>query len=88
MSRKVRKSKSKGSAVQKTNQEYNDCSDTETLNLLIKMFGKFLRKRNKDKLKSSNKYNSKKTTDFNSLNYTCFGYGKQGHIKFECPKCC
>jgi len=44
-----------------------------------------LRKNNKDKSQSLNKYNSKKTTDFNSSSYTCFGCGKQGHIKAKCP---
>ena len=72
------------SVVQKTDQESSDCSDTNTLNLLRK-FGKFLRKNNKDKSQSINRYNFKKTTDFNFSNYTCFGCGRQRHIKVECP---
>jgi len=26
-----------------------------------------------------------KTNDSNSYNYTCFGCGKTGHIKMDCP---
>jgi len=42
-------------------------------------------KKNNHKNQSSNRYNSKKLNDFNSYNYTCFGCGKQGHIKVDCP---
>jgi len=38
-------------------------------------------KRNRNK----ERYGNKKTSDFNSNNYTCFGCGKQGHIKADCP---
>jgi len=38
-----------------------------------------------DKNQPSNRYNSKKVNEFNSTNYTCFGCGKQGHIKADCP---
>ena len=65
-------------------QDSSDCSDSETLNLLTRKFGKFLKKNNRDKSQPSNRYNSKKVNDFNSTNYTCFGYGKQGYIKVEC----
>ena len=33
----------------------------------------------------SYQYGNKKTSDFNSNNYTCFGCGEQGHIKADCP---
>jgi len=56
-----------------------------TLNLLTRKFNKFLKKNNRDKNQVSNKYNSKKVNEFNSTNYTCFGCGKQGHIKADCP---
>ncbi|XP_068500110.1 uncharacterized protein [Phaseolus vulgaris] len=69
----------------KDGYESSECSDGETLNLLTRKFGKFLKKNNKDKNQPSNKYNSKNVNEFNSINYTCFGCGKQGHIKAECP---
>jgi len=69
--------------TQKIDQDSSDCS--ETLNLLTRKFGKFLKKQSRDKVQPSNRYNNKKITYFNFLNYTCFGCGKQGHIKAECP---
>jgi len=42
-------------------------------------------KNNKDKNQPSNRYNTKNVNEFNSTNYTCFGCGKQGHIKAEYP---
>jgi len=39
----------------------------------------------KDKNQPSNRYNTKNVNEFNSKNYTCFGCGKQGHIKAEYP---
>ena len=71
-------------ATQKIDQDSRDCSDSETLNMLTRKFGKFLKKNNKDKAQPSNRYNSKKPIDFNSSNYTCFGCGKQGHTKAKC----
>jgi len=44
-----------------------------------------LKKDNRDNNQSSNRYNSKKVNELNYTNYTCFGYGKQGHIKADCP---
>ena len=55
-----------------------------TLNLLTKKIGKFLRNSNKDKSQSLNRNNPKKSSDLNYSNYTCFGCGKQEHIKIEC----
>ena len=66
-------------------QDSSECNDGETLNLLTRKFNKFLKKNNRDKNQSSNRYNSKKLNDFNSTNYTCFGCGKQGHIKADYP---
>ena len=65
-------------------QESSDESDEETLNLLTRKFNKFLKKNN-NKNQYSNRYNNKKLNDFNANNYTCFGCGKQGHIKAYCP---
>jgi len=42
-------------------------------------------KNNKDKNQPSNRYNTKNVNEFNYTSYTCFGCGKQGHIKAEYP---
>jgi len=42
-------------------------------------------KRNRNKEANKERYGNKKTSDFNSNNYTCFGCGEQGHIKADCP---
>jgi len=68
----------------KSKQESSDESDEENLSLLSRKFSKFLkRNRNKDTNKES--YGNKKSNDFNSNNYTCFGCGEQGHIKEDYP---
>ena len=72
--------------AQKVNQDSSDYSDSETLNLLTKKFGKFLKKKSREKNQPSNRYNSKKVNEFNFTNYTWFGCGKQGDIKADCPK--
>ena len=61
-----------------------DESEEENLSLLSKNFSKFL-KRKCNKEANKERYGNKKTSDFNSNNYTCFGYGEQGHIKDDCP---
>jgi len=65
-------------------QDSSDESVEETLSLLFKKFNKFL-KRNCSKESNKERYGNKKTSDFNSNNYTCFGCGEQGHIKAYCP---
>ena len=42
-------------------------------------------KRNRNKEANKERYGNKKTSDFNSNNYTCFRCGEQGHIKADCP---
>jgi len=42
-------------------------------------------KRNRNKDINKERYGNKKSNDFNSNNYICFGCGKQGHIKADCP---
>jgi len=51
--------------------------------MLTRKFSKFLRKRGKEKNQQIKRYTKK--TDLNSTNLTCFGCGKQGHIKAESP---
>ena len=52
--------------------------------MLSRKFNKFL-KRNRNKDSNKERYGNKKSNDFNSNNYTCFGCGEQGHIKADCP---
>jgi len=52
-----------------------DSSEEEKLTLLSKKFSKFL-KRNRNKESNKERYGNKKTSDFNSNNYTCFGCGE------------
>ena len=64
----------------KGKQDSSDESDEENLSLLSRKFSKFLKRNcNKDR------FGNKKSNDFNSNNYTCFGCGEQGHIKADCP---
>jgi len=78
-------SRSRQAAGNKNCQYSSDESEEETFRLLFKKFSKFLNKRN-NKSDSSNRYDNKKPTEFNTNKYTCFGCGEQGHIKTECPK--
>ena len=61
----------------KGKQESSDDSDEENLSLLSRKFSKFL-KRNPNKDNNKDRYGNKKSNDFNSNNYTCFGCGEQG----------
>ena len=59
----------------KNNQVSSDESEGETLRLLSKKFSKFLKKIcNKDSNKE--RYGNKKTSDFNTNNYTCYSCGE------------
>ena len=74
------------SAVQREDSDdenSNSCSETKTLTLLTRKFSKFLKKKGKEKSQSFKRYNNKKVD--NSTNITCFGCGKQGHKKMDCP---
>ena len=70
-------------AKHKSKQESSDERE-ENLSLLSKKFSRFL-KRNRNKEANKERYGNKRTSDFNSNNYTCFGCGEQGHIKADCP---
>jgi len=69
-------------AKHKNKQDSSD--EEENLSLLSKKFSKFL-KRNCNKESNKERYGNKKTSDFNSNNYTCFGCGEKGHTKVDCP---
>jgi len=68
----------------KSCQDSSHESDEETFSSLSKKFSKFLKKRN-NKNHLSNRYDNKKSINFNSNKYTWFGCREQGHIKTECP---
>ena len=61
-------------------QSSSDGGDAENLSLMVKKFGKFL-KRSKDKKFSK----PSKKIESNNNTFTCFECGKQGHIKSDCP---
>ena len=71
-------------AKHKSKQDSSDESEEENLSLLSKKFNRFL-KRNRNKETNKERYGNKKTSDFISNNYTCFGCSEQGHIKVDCP---
>jgi len=71
-------------AKHKIKQDSSDESEEENFSLLSKKFSRLL-KRNRNKEAKKERYGNKKTGDFNSNNYTCFGCGEQGHIKAVCP---
>jgi len=71
-------------AKHKSKQDSSDESEEENLSLLSKKFSRFS-KRNHNKEANKEMYGNKKTSDFNSNNYTYFGCGEQGHIKGDCP---
>ena len=62
-------------AKHKKKQDSSDESEEENLSLLSKKFSKFL-KRNRNKESNKERYGNKKTSDFSSNNYTCFGCGE------------
>ena len=64
-------------------EEVVESSDNESLNLLVKRSGKYLkRKENKG---NQRKYISKQNDSSNTSKFSCYNCGKQGHIKIECP---
>jgi len=71
-------------ALKVSKNKKQDSSEEENLSLLSKKFSKFL-KTNCDEESNKERYGNKKTSDFNSNNYTCFGCGEEGHIKVDCP---
>jgi len=67
----------------KTEEEIVESSDNENLNLLVKKFGKYLKK--KGNKGNQRRYNSKQNDSSNSSKFSCYNCGKQGHIEIECP---
>jgi len=70
----------------KKNEEHEDevaeSIESENLNLLVKRFGKYLKRKG---IKGNPKRYTNKHNESNCSNFTCHNCGKQGHIKIECP---
>jgi len=66
-----------------TSEEVENLEHDETLSLLTKKFSRFLKRKNRDRTQQRKRYS--KSNDSNSSSYTCFGCGKPGHIKIDCP---
>ena len=64
-------------------EEKEDVEHDDTIILLTKRFSRFLKKKSRDRNQQKRRY--PKPHDSNSSNYTCFGCGKTGHIKMDCP---
>ena len=62
--------------------EVAESNESENLNLLVKRFGKYLKRKVS---KGNPKRYTSKHNESNSSNFTCYNCGKQGHIKIECP---
>jgi len=73
-------------ASAKRNDEPKDkvaeSSDNDNLILLVKRFGKYLKKKGR---KGNQKRYTSKQSESNSSNFTYYNCGKQGHIKIEYP---
>jgi len=75
--------KSKAAKIENSEDNTEDDSETENLNLLTRRFHKFIKLKSRSKNQQSKRYNKK--SDSVSGKLTCFGCGKQGHIKVDCP---
>ena len=73
----------KASVHNDISEEAEDAEHDETISLLTKRFSRFLKKKGRDRTQQKRRY--PKPNESNSSNYTCFGFGKTGHIKMDCP---
>ena len=78
------KAKAKEEESQQSETSSEEDTDEENLNLLVKRFGRFLKK-NKNKRSFQNKFTRKNEASTSNPTITCFECGKPGHIKMECP---
>jgi len=73
-----------GIVVEESSDESSgECSESESLNLLTRKFQKFIKM--KGRLKNQQGKRGKSKSDSGSTKFVCFGCGKQGHIKTDCP---
>jgi len=66
-----------------TSEEEENLLHDETLSLLTRKFTKFLKWKSRDKTQQRKRYS--KPNESNYSHCTCFGCGKPGHIKVDCP---
>ena len=83
MERKTKGLALKASVQNDISEEAEDAEHDETISLLTKRFNRFLKKKGRDRTQQKRRY--PKPNESNSSNYTCFGCGKTGHIKMDCP---
>jgi len=82
------KRKTKGIALKTSiqndsSEEAENVEHDETLTLLTRKFSRFLKKKDRDRTQQKRRYPISNESNFS--NYTCFGCGKTGHIKVDCP---
>ena len=75
--------KTRTSVQESTDECSGDCSESENLNLLTRKFQKFTKMKNR--LKNQQSKRGKNKFDSSSTKFVCYGGGKQGHMKAECP---
>jgi len=73
----------KANAQSDIKEEKEDVEHDETISLFTKRFSRFLKKKSRERNQQKRRY--PKQNESNSSNYTCFGYGKTGLIKMDCP---
>ena len=83
---KIMEKRAKGIALKTTiehdtSEEEENFEHDETSSLLTRKFNRFLKRKNRDRTQQRKRYS--KSNDSNSS--TCFGCGKPGHIKIDCP---
>jgi len=67
------------------NQQEDSLKEDDNINLLVKIFGKFLNKDKTIKFSQGERLVKNKETSTSNQNFTCFVCGKQSHIKVDCP---
>ena len=75
--------KLKAAEIETSANSSKEDSDTENLSLLTKKFQKFIKLKSRANNQQSKRYTRK--PDSNSNKLTCYGCGKQGHMKADCP---
>jgi len=75
--------KSKVAEIETNEDNSEEDGDSEDLSLLAKKFQKFIKLKSRAKNQQSKRYTRKPYSNSNKL--TCYGCGKQGHVKADCP---